>query len=382
MMTLAALQEKIIREYPKLLRAYVLQEEQWPLEIRINKSLPDDFGERHQLLEALYSKSAAHFTNGYEIITEFRHTRLHGMQDIPVAFVFNSREQLLGYLDKLPDFKTFSADVSLILNAFPNLKNWLGAHVQDVIAQHGHWPQLLAVLQYFILHPLPGIYARQVRIAGANTKFIETKKGILYSLLELVLPESGKNVMFTGAMQFEQRFGLLTDDARIRFRWLDATLSNQYTGGLMDISATVSELSKQHWQVPRVLILENKTNMLNAELYLSLPHLQGTMVLFGSGKALALLKKLAWLRSSQLWYWGDIDAEGFEMLNGLLADFPHVQPFCMMKQHSFNSGKKATKEAESFSEAWYTFLHRCRIYIHPSVGLTNAWSRSLSVTTG
>lgn len=48
---------------------------------------------------------------------------------------------------------------------------------------------MLAVLDWFTAHPRPGIYLRQLDIAGVDTKFIETHRGLLTELLDIVLPE-------------------------------------------------------------------------------------------------------------------------------------------------------------------------------------------------
>jgi hypothetical protein len=144
-----------------------------------------------------------------------------------------------------------------------------------------------------------------------------------------VLPAESIDESVTGLAQFEKRFGLRTDAPRIRFRWLDAKLAKLYTGGLEDVSVPINEISHKPWTVKRVLIVENKTNLQRADLYLTLPDMQGTMAIFGSGRAAALLAGIEWLNQAEILYWGDIDAEGFEILDNLLQYFPHTQSFCM-----------------------------------------------------
>jgi hypothetical protein len=46
----------------------------------------------------------------------------------------------------------------------------------------------------------------------------------------------------------------------------------------------------------------------------------------------ALLAGLAWLQHAEILYWGDIDAEGFEILDNLLQYFPQAKAFCMDKE--------------------------------------------------
>jgi hypothetical protein len=53
------------------------------------------------------------------------------------------------------------------------------------------------------------------------------------------------------------------------------------------------------------------------------------MAIFGSGRAAALLAGIEWLKKAEILYWGDIDAEGFEILDNLLQFFPNASAFCM-----------------------------------------------------
>jgi hypothetical protein len=185
------------------------------------------------------------------------------------------------------------------------------------------------VLHYFRANPKPGLFARELPLQGLGTKFVEQHKAILLPLLNMVLPPEYIDTTFTGLTQFEQRFGLRTDVPRIRFRWLDAELAHRYTGGLQDISATIDELANQPWVVSKVFIVENKTTLLRADVFLTLPHMKDAMAIFGSGRAAALLACIPWLKASQIFYWGDIDAEGFEILDNLLSVFPEASSFCM-----------------------------------------------------
>jgi hypothetical protein len=115
----------------------------------------------------------------------------------------------------------------------------------------------------------------------------------------------------------------------LRFRWLSDVLADRYTGGLNDLTVPVDALACSDWQVEKVWVLENKINLVNADLYLTLPEMENAMALFGAGRAAALLARLPWLKNTRIFYWGDIDAEGFEILHHLLQYFPGAVPFCM-----------------------------------------------------
>ncbi|MCD9016043.1 Wadjet anti-phage system protein JetD domain-containing protein [Parachryseolinea silvisoli] len=52
-----------------------------------------------------------------------------------------------------------------------------------------------------------------------------------------------------------------------------------------------------------------------------LPQIRDTIVIFGGGYALYDLKQIFWLKDITLYYWGDIDVQGFEILSVLRVCF-------------------------------------------------------------
>lgn len=329
MISFEELDKRIHRQYPAVLKAYVTNEAVFPLYIRANKTPEADFAKKHQLLQALYLHSSHHKPYGYHIETARVKTRLHGFQDEPVAFYFDSLSQYLGYIQKANEFEAFVQDVQLLTQQYNALQPWIVNHPEEVIAYRGKWLLLLQLVDYFLAHPMPGLFLREIPLPGAGTKFAEQHKSILHTLLNVLLPAHAVNNAYSGVLQFEKRFGLRTNPPRLRLRWLDKNLAKRYTGGLTDIEAPVEALAAMTWQVKTVLVVENKTNLLNAELLLTLPAMQGAIAFLGSGRAASLLQHLHWLQDARILYWGDIDAEGFEILDHFLGHFPATEALCM-----------------------------------------------------
>jgi hypothetical protein len=80
----------------------------------------------------------------------------------------------------------------------------------------------------------------------------------------------------------------------------------------------VSELAQWNDSPQRCLIVENKLT------FLTLPPLPNTLALWGGGFRVSLLKSLTWLSTRTLFYWGDLDAHGFQILSQLRHLFPRV----------------------------------------------------------
>ncbi|MEL7050732.1 MAG: DUF2220 domain-containing protein, partial [Cyanobacteria bacterium J06588_5] len=76
------------------------------------------------------------------------------------------------------------------------------------------------------------------------------------------------------------------------------------------------------------LITENLMN------FLTLPLLPNSFALFGSGYAVQSLKSVSWLKDCPILYWGDMDAQGFQILSSLRAHFPQATSL-MMNHETF-----------------------------------------------
>ena len=53
------------------------------------------------------------------------------------------------------------------------------------------------------------------------------------------------------------------------------------------------------------------------------------MAIHGSGYAVSSLAEVAWLAETPLLYWGDLDSNGFAILNQLRSHLPHVVSLLM-----------------------------------------------------
>ena len=111
----------------------------------------------------------------------------------------------------------------------------------------------------------------------------------------------------------------------MRFRLLDSQITQQYFSGLEDISIRLSDFSKIELPIKKVLIVENLMNLL------TIPEMKSTLSIFGKGFKVLSLKNIEWLKSCQIWYWGDLDAQGFEILSGFRGHYPQTKSLMMDK---------------------------------------------------
>lgn len=155
---------------------------------------------------------------------------------------------------------------------------------------------LTQVLEWLRTHPTSGFRVRQIPIPGMHTKWLGSKRAVVEALHSAVTGDDG--------------LGLLEAPDRVRVRFLDP---DQRPGGLIDVTAPIDELVGLDISPSTVFVFEN------LESVLAMPPWPGAVAIHGGGYALAL-RALPWVRDIRMVYWGDLDADGFAILNRLRAN--------------------------------------------------------------
>jgi hypothetical protein len=313
MLTPADIVTRARRAYPEFLRGRVRGEPFTPLSFPVG-ALPAEYRELQRGVERLLAQ-AQH----YRVEQQTRITRAYGEQSLPVRVWIDSAADLLRLIDKTAECAAFEADVALIRATLPQLEPWVEANAQRVIEHHGVWPELLAVCTYFLAQPRPNRYARELPIA-VHTKFIEEHTGILRRLLDALLPAEAIAASETA---FEPRYGLRYDEALVRLRVLDPALRARLNWPFSDVSAPITQVAGPALHNQDCIIVENKL------VFLTLPELPNALAIFGGGFGVDRLARLPWLHTCRLWYWGDLDAQGFQILSRLRSAFPQARSLLM-----------------------------------------------------
>jgi len=250
--------------------------------------------------------------------------RLLGRQRVPDVVTFTSRGDVLSFLRKDREWNRFTKMASTILQRFPILKAYFIRYPAKVLEYENCWDTVLNICRYRIENPAKSLYIRQISVPDVDTKFVETHKGLLKDLFDRLLPEKSIHHEFVGLRNhgFEQRFGFQFDPSRIRLRILDAKLSENFSG-ITDIEIPLTLLIQLNFAARKIFITENKMNGL------TFPNTESAVVLFGLGYGIQILKEIPWLTDKSLYYWGDIDTHGFNILSKLRSYFPAVQSFLM-----------------------------------------------------
>jgi hypothetical protein len=321
--------QKAAQRYPTFLLSVITGEKVFPIEFPVG-TLPKDYPTLLTAVTQLINKSKQSLGYGYIVDLETRRTQKYGSQSLPRRIRFDTERDYLKFIKKENEVATFIANIDLIQTTIPKLCGWLNCNALKVIEYGDRWTDLLKVCQYFQQNPKPNLYIRELPIT-VHTKFIEQNQRILRSLLEAILP-ADQLVSIEGEKEstFEKRFSLKYREPLIRFRLLDHSLKHQYGFPATDISIPASEFRQLNLDKHRCFITENLMN------FLTLPFLENSFAIFGSGYAVQTLKTISWLSNCPIFYWGDLDTDGFKILSQLRSYFPQTISI-MMDMETFKS---------------------------------------------
>lgn len=159
---------------------------------------------------------------------------------------------------------------------------------------------LLTVADWFVADParaVLGVTPRQVPIPGVHAKWLQNHRAGVLAL--------------AGLSQLEL---LPAHPQRIHFTYLDPAY--RASGARLHDSATIGDAFAPAYQPEVVLISENKDTAIH------FPELGGAISVEGVGRGGKTPAAFNWLRQAPVVvYWGDIDKDGYEILDGYRADF-------------------------------------------------------------
>ncbi len=253
---------------------------------------------------------------------EIRH-RVLGQNRVPSGIWIDTQDDALAWIGKRREVAHFRGILEQTRVCEPALLDWLARRPLRALELAGDWPRLLSIIHWLQIHPRPGIYLRQVDLAGVHTKLIESHRSTLAELLDLALPCDAIDARYAGVGRFALRYGFRDKPQRVRFRILDPERALLPTGGDQDIALDAASFARLAPQVSRVFVTENEVN------FLAFPQVRDSLVLFGAGYGFEVLARAEWLACCSIHYWGDIDTHGFAILDQLRAHWPDAASFLM-----------------------------------------------------
>jgi len=325
-------------------------------------SATDDFTMRKTEAEKLYrhSKQAKGF--GYTVVSSVVKTRSKGMQTVIEKILFETEADFLRFIQKETEACNFKTNLEHIKTQC--LKRDAADIVHDWTVKHSsvltesfdaqYWEQLFLCADWFIHHSPCGLYLREIPLP-VHTKFIEQNRALIFSLYCALKRDShrdetgGQNSDRTQPLAAEScngcsagekatelqntaealyaEWGIRTAPTFVRLRLLDDAISVTIAGETLksgEVQLPLESFAELRFDsVDTIFIVENLL------VYLTFPAVPKGLCIFGSGFATVQLQRNIHLHQKKLYYFGDIDEHGFEILSEFRAIFPDVTSFCM-----------------------------------------------------
>jgi hypothetical protein len=323
MLTPEQIYRRALNRYPEFLQSLSTGSPFFPLNVfGGGLAKPKDFVADRAGIQLLQSQSKAQTGFGYELTWEERTFRRFGTQNVPATVSFATQDDYLRFIKKQDEVRQFLEDLQQVRKICPELNEWTRGRPLQVVAHAGNWDGLLKVCAYLRSNPRPNCYLRELPVV-MDTKFVERHKGILSELLPIAAPQTvGPDIS-----SFELRFGFRLSHPLLRLRFLDRLLAARFGFPFDDFATPCDVAAKFPFNNVSVIVVENKMT------FLTLPPLPGVLAIFGSGDAASLLANIGWLASCRLYYWGDLDSHGFEILSNLRGTFCHTVSV-LMDEHT------------------------------------------------
>lgn len=325
MITATEIKKKAERKYQDYLRSLVACIPFEPIVIICDKKPSASIAEYEKELKDIRSLSKEVKGYGYTIEWKKVNSKALGLQEFPGKVLFESSADFEHFLHKTNEVDCFRNNISTILTAFPMFRSWIEKYPMKVVDNADKWVDLLKVVAYFTENPRPNLYIRELPIE-VHTKFIERNKSIIRELLDIVIAP----YVCEEEKEFEKRYNLKYAEPIVRMRIIDKNVASSCFDGLNDLTIPISQFCKLQLPVSRVFVVENLVN------FLTFPQIPDAIVVWGKGYAVSAIKDSSMLKSSTLYYWGDLDAQGFEILSQFRGYFSQTQSI-LMDKNTFNA---------------------------------------------
>jgi hypothetical protein len=332
--TTEELKARALSRYDSTLKKMLLGENPFPVSVPYKR--PKRGGDPTKLLRLkafLRSQSKAANRFGPTIQFSEARTKKFGTGILAGDICFETLDDLTRYIGKKTEAERILAHAAIVTTEFPEARAWTAKHIRKLGEKDvPTWRGIVKTVHYFRENPRPWIYPRELPL-GLATKFLERNYSAVVDLLLQIAP-AALNLTYTN---WQDRLGLRSSSEMVEGRFLDPTLAPELPRHML---APVKEwnrcaFAERTW----VLITENRTTLL------TLPRLRGCLALLGKGYAVIRLAQIAKLASVPVFYWGDIDQHGFEILASLRSHLPQTKS-CLMDAETLACCSEETGKEE------------------------------------
>ena len=340
------------------LKQRLLNQRPFPIEISLkvptDQQARDNLGHFHAFFKAwtdfAYPELVEWQERQYRQLSEQRvpvKLRIFSLQQL--TELLGAEQQLENWLNKISSFlqQSFVHD-----RHQHRLFQTLIHHLEQIERySQQEWQWLIQLIEQLKPNIGAGLYLRALPLSAVNTKILEQN---------LLLTEVICNVLYDDEIVLAG--GLLA--------WLDCLDSpkgwltikpvcpnvQEKLGGLPVFQLSTEVLDQFELPAERIIVVEN------IQSGLACPNLENSIVVCGGGKNISWMNA-KWLQHKQVFYWGDIDSEGLNILSMVRQKIPHVIALMMDEATVLQFQNHMVDEPDSiFSEPQYLTADELKLF--------------------
>lgn len=307
----------------------------WPISLTLNPPRRADLDgaltEADKHIRAWTSFEQDHPQVTVEWVT--RRTKV-GPQQVPARLRVSSPHVVAAITGRQQHYATAISRWAALSAAWPDHPRLRTALAEAIRLDDDDFNRALDVAAWLAEHPHSGLMPRQLPVEGIDTKWITSHSRMLTLLVspdpdsmkavdpsatsitsaESQLAASAEEIPGTETETAEQAaalnaLGLRPRPAYVRIALLDAAYRAQFAG-IRDLAVSSEQLARLTVRPRHLIVIEN------LETALTMPDMDGTVIVHSLGHNLAPLRYLAWAQEArQVTYWGDLDTDGFAILS-------------------------------------------------------------------
>lgn len=337
--------EQLHKKYSYVLKNIVLNKPFEPIVLRGGKNKPTNTRDLFASIELFQQYEKKEPLHGWQIEWQEWPSKRLGKQLWPALISVDSLDDFLFLVNKKEEVQQFIKTLTILKSWKPALTEWLSDKPELVLLHQPSWPEIMQVTDYLLEHDCSSYYLRNIPVP-VHTKFLEKNATILLAILTKLAPDK-----FDAAKgSLEKVIGVKAKPVLFPLRWLDEQLALQYSDGMDVLAATVENLQIRSWQLNEIWLVENETT-----LYM-LPQRTEALAIWSRGKAIELLAGIPWFNNATIYYWGDMDEDGFSILQQCRKLYPHVKSIFMDADCLQYHFQELDKQPAKYKEPSYNLL--------------------------
>jgi hypothetical protein len=303
----------------------------WPLEINLGIPTERDALQQQEGVRAWITAWRSWRGSG-DLVWIERNWRSLGVQSVPQKLILNGPSDAVSWIGEADSWARVVERYKTLVQRWPALIDILSKYYR-VLADFDdiNILRITEMVSWICANPNSGLYPRQIPVAGVDSKWLESHKGLVCEFVSAIQGTNERDIF--------KVCGLKPPPLLIRIRILDPEIRSRFSG-ICDISAPWEEIANLDIKPTYVFIVEN------LQTGLAFEDLTGSVVIMALGYGVDVLDRIPWLDYARCFYWGDIDTHGFAILNRARTYLPSLETVLMDKQTLFSHRDLWVQEKE------------------------------------